>query len=91
MKGWQAPQSVLFPASNSNIEASQAPQPEHAPVILDILSRSSTPLLTSSFICCLVVPLQWQITSFLYGLISFIACLGFCIALHASRDNDFQV
>ena len=52
----------LFSANNAIISVSQAPQPEQAPVILEIRSRLLTPLAMSSKIWLLVVPLHLQMT-----------------------------
>lgn len=65
-----------YVANNARTSLSQAPQPEQAPVALDRLSRSSTPLSTSRLICSVVVPLQRQIMSFfLSGVVLVISML----------------
>ncbi len=63
-------------AINSNTEDSQEPQPEQAPVFLDIASKSVMLLESSAVMVSLVVPLQWQIISWFFRVfMSFITLL----------------
>lgn len=64
-----------YSSNKARISVSQAPQPEQAPVALDRLSKSLTPLSISRSICATVVPLHLQMRSSL--VLSVIAGIDF--------------